>query len=512
MVWTREAKDGGQNSSKVDPRQGGSDKARWEAADMETQGGARGEKWGNSSAQVAAGGTAGGRQQDMRQQQVLHQPPERRHPTPGKRNVSPLVGGAEGAKGVLNVAWVNVGKIPLDKRHERNIAYVGSLVGVTLEIDKATINRPKSVRIKLGCRDAEDIPASAEGVLGGHFYDFFFSVDKILVKNPPREKITVQQETEEGNTAKKARFNTDARVERNIASSSNMGESLAPPRTAGGGYGKNMVINPVEENIEEEKNKMIVRRCYLRRKVKKWIVPSSASGKIFSSYLEACMGEPVVTEIDPNESSGQQKMQSYSVQSPDNSCEKVEVIPTPPVREEMQVRFRKRNVGANVEHVGVRAERMAQKKDLQVKKTSPGNSFEVLSNLEIISDIAQMGVSIPDDNFESIDIISELEISRANIAKKVDKNDKQQDKMLFITNAAREASPLDTEWVGDEDLDVNDFTIVRSRKKESKKVNITITKHVTRSQKQKVGDDAGKAMAPGKPSTKTQLPKNRKND
>ncbi|KAE8795069.1 hypothetical protein D1007_30275 [Hordeum vulgare] len=148
------------------------------------------------------------------------------------------------------------------------------------------------------------------------------------------------------------------------------------------------------------------------------IVPSSVPGKKFSPYLEACMGEPVVTEMDPNEISGQQKMQSYLVQSPDNSGEKVDVVPTPPVREEMQVRFRKRNVGANVEHAGVTAERMAQKRDLQGKKISPGNSFEVLSNLEIISAPAQMGVNIPDDNFETIDIIRELEISRANIAKK----------------------------------------------------------------------------------------------
>uniref|UniRef100_A0A453QLF1 Uncharacterized protein n=1 Tax=Aegilops tauschii subsp. strangulata TaxID=200361 RepID=A0A453QLF1_AEGTS len=59
-----------------------------------------------------------------------------------------------GAKGVLNIAWVNVSNIPLDKRCEKNIAYVGSLVGVTLDIDKSTINRPESVRIKLGCRDA----------------------------------------------------------------------------------------------------------------------------------------------------------------------------------------------------------------------------------------------------------------------------------------------------------------------------------------------------------------------
>uniref|UniRef100_A0A453QMC0 DUF4283 domain-containing protein n=1 Tax=Aegilops tauschii subsp. strangulata TaxID=200361 RepID=A0A453QMC0_AEGTS len=85
-----------------------------------------------------------------------------------------------GAKGVLNIAWVNVSNIPLDKRCEKNIAYVGSLVGVTLDIDKSTINRPESVRIKLGCRDAKNIPAKAEGVLGDHFYDFFYSVDKIL--------------------------------------------------------------------------------------------------------------------------------------------------------------------------------------------------------------------------------------------------------------------------------------------------------------------------------------------
>uniref|UniRef100_A0A8I7B856 Uncharacterized protein n=1 Tax=Hordeum vulgare subsp. vulgare TaxID=112509 RepID=A0A8I7B856_HORVV len=95
---------------------------------------------------------------------------------------------------------------------------------------------------------------------------------------------------------------------------------------------------------------------------------------------------------------------------------------------------------------------MAQKRDLQGKKISPGNSFEVLSNLEIVSAAAQMGVNIPDDNFETIDIIRELELSRANIAKKVDKNDKQQDKIFFITNVGGEASPLDTEWVGDEDL------------------------------------------------------------
>ncbi|KAE8813123.1 hypothetical protein D1007_09899 [Hordeum vulgare] len=97
------------------------------------------------------------------------------------------------------------------------------------------------------------------------------------------------------------------------------------------------------------------------------IVPSSISfpSKKFLSYLDACVGEPVVTEMDPTDIYDDQKNQSYLVQSPDNSSEQVEVIPTPPVREEMQTRYSKRNVGGNMEHMGLRAERLAQKRDLQ---------------------------------------------------------------------------------------------------------------------------------------------------
>ncbi|KAE8805862.1 hypothetical protein D1007_18011 [Hordeum vulgare] len=150
------------------------------------------------------------------------------------------------------------------------------------------------------------------------------------------------------------------------------------------------------------------------------IVPSSISfpSKKFLSYLDACVGEPVVTEMDPTDIYDDQKNQSYLVQSPDNSSEQVEVIATPPVREEMQTRYSKRNVGGNMEHMGLRAERLAQKRDLQGNSISHVNSFEVLSNLEIMSAAVKMGVNIPDDDFDSIDIIRELEISRANIAKK----------------------------------------------------------------------------------------------
>ena len=36
-----------------------------------------------------------------------------------------------GSKGVMEVAWVRISNVPLDKRSERNLAYVASLVGGT---------------------------------------------------------------------------------------------------------------------------------------------------------------------------------------------------------------------------------------------------------------------------------------------------------------------------------------------------------------------------------------------
>lgn len=92
LVWTRDVDDGGQNSSNMDPRRGQPDRGRWEATAMESQSdGRRNEKWGDNNQGMVGSGNSGHRQQ----QQDLCQQQECRHQTPGKRNASPLVGGAE---------------------------------------------------------------------------------------------------------------------------------------------------------------------------------------------------------------------------------------------------------------------------------------------------------------------------------------------------------------------------------------------------------------------------------
>ena len=66
---------------------------------------------------------------------------------------------------------------------------MASLVGVPLEIDAATLHRPDSARVKLGCRNVDAIPMIAEAVLGGHFYDFLYEVDQVVVRDPESEKM-----------------------------------------------------------------------------------------------------------------------------------------------------------------------------------------------------------------------------------------------------------------------------------------------------------------------------------
>jgi hypothetical protein len=92
-----------------------------------------------------------------------------------------------GAKAVLQKAWVRISNIPLDKRVEENAFYVGSLVGVSLDLDISTLHKPEYVRVLVGCGDVDMIHASAEGCLGDNFYDFFYEIDKVIVGGAPKD-------------------------------------------------------------------------------------------------------------------------------------------------------------------------------------------------------------------------------------------------------------------------------------------------------------------------------------
>jgi hypothetical protein len=55
-----------------------------------------------------------------------------------------------GAKAEIVTAWFRISGIPTEKRSERRVAYVSSLVGIPLEIDKVNLKRWDYVRVRIG--------------------------------------------------------------------------------------------------------------------------------------------------------------------------------------------------------------------------------------------------------------------------------------------------------------------------------------------------------------------------
>jgi hypothetical protein len=74
-----------------------------------------------------------------------------------------------GAKAEIETVWFRIFGIPAEKRTEKRAAYVASLVGIPIEVDKNNLRKWDYVRVKIGCRDVSKVPATVEGLLDLHF-------------------------------------------------------------------------------------------------------------------------------------------------------------------------------------------------------------------------------------------------------------------------------------------------------------------------------------------------------
>jgi hypothetical protein len=82
--------------------------------------------------------------------------------------------------------------VPYDKRSVLTMAYVGSLVGSTQEVDKSTLNRTDYVRIRLAARDVTKVPEVAECSISEYLYGFFFEREVEAKEAPDKVKTTMQ--------------------------------------------------------------------------------------------------------------------------------------------------------------------------------------------------------------------------------------------------------------------------------------------------------------------------------
>ena len=155
-----------------------------------------------------------------------------------------------GAKADLQKAWVRVRNVPLEKRCVQHVSYAGAVVGVTLEVDKATLHKPEYACILLGCREVDKIQPSAEGMLGEQFYDFYYEVERLVVGAPAASQYSIPVDSNSPSAPKKARFDFHASTsyEQGGTSASAVGDSFCQ------NYSATTRLSTVSENEEEEES------------------------------------------------------------------------------------------------------------------------------------------------------------------------------------------------------------------------------------------------------------------
>jgi hypothetical protein len=79
--------------------------------------------------------------------------------------------------------------IPYDLRSKETTTFVGSLVGATTAVDKASLKRIDYMRIKFASKDVSKIPKIAEGAILPYLYDFRFERKVEMAVTGPRVPI-----------------------------------------------------------------------------------------------------------------------------------------------------------------------------------------------------------------------------------------------------------------------------------------------------------------------------------
>jgi hypothetical protein len=148
---------------------------------------------------------------------------------------------------------VRVRNIPPEKRCDDHAAYAGSLVGVTLEVDQATLHKPEYCRILLGYRDINNLPETAESVLGDYFYIFSYEVETIVAQRPPvmRNAVTVTN-TSVPSSPKRARTGSYSAA----SAASGDGQTGDNSQSVGTGIGRShtQVLETVPERYSHEES------------------------------------------------------------------------------------------------------------------------------------------------------------------------------------------------------------------------------------------------------------------
>jgi hypothetical protein len=215
---------------------------------------------------------------------------------------------------------------------------------------------------------------------------------------------------------------------------------------------------------------------------------------------------PTITEVTGDASFPLTGSPDYLVQSPDSSPNIVQ-------DESCGSRFSSRlQVSVNSDTME-KASALSRKRNLEGNHDSApnplsSNSFAVLFNNQIVAKANLMGVKIPDGNFDTINLVRDLELARNSLGSK-HKSVKPLSSVLFIESNEGTTTPLSMDWISSNDNDDSSFTLVESRKKKNmkRKSSVSASRPITRSQRNKKAESTNCALSPGRVSRTRSKPK-----
>ncbi|TVU44513.1 hypothetical protein EJB05_03957, partial [Eragrostis curvula] len=386
------------------------------------------------------------------------------------------------AKPEMQQAWFRVRGIPYDKRSEKTLAYVGSLVGSVTDIDERSLHKLEYVRMKICCRDVTKVPATAEGAIIPFLYEFSYEREIFIPSQPPVETVQIAAPSAGEPSTKKPRMDAGPRGTAGtntlqiavtpMPQRTGGGSQSAPPKTgtkfmhdAQKGYKQSQSeIESEEPMMDDTKDKTKATVEVVDSDDEDDDLLSEEFGINLGGECEGASSQHTVGLVICPQSAMHKEVQEtlYNLEeSYGDDMEKKEetqqIVSDLPAGVTEAQRIQTTRQSSRIQ------DQVMNK--MQNKQTVISNkrNLEVLSN-PIISDIAnEMDILLSNDDFETVELLKDLEIARHALQNKIPEKcvetsaDNTVNEIPVLGEQSKETLLL--EWEK-EDSDEEAFTLV----------------------------------------------------
>ena len=399
-------------------------------------------------------------------------------------------------------------------------------MGKTLLIDESTRFNRDFVRLKIACRDVNLVPPSAKCSLGMLLYDFYFEKDEPVEDNQDMLKTKIQVDSADGRQPSVKKMKTSQTsgdvVGTGVDAQTSLGENVSSTYGKSGGKDVKWGGSPIKlSSSAPGKFNFAIHNVVSKMKNKQDLLPGESQqdpnsltslsqdevipaatydprGEADAEVSEensdtSCDYEREVMKVMGSDAESSKKRehlfmarctQFESEESlhkvlhkplPSGKSATIEGIPLDlsklvnPCDDIKAKRFERRTSERIQKNMVV--EKSSNKRSLEGNHIPSSNSFSMLDNDELITRSTSMGVDLHCANFDSIDMLRNMEEARNALYNKQN----QSNTCSPITESPLEVGDILNQDEGDSDTDGEPFTVVTSKRNKKPVVRLSLS-------------------------------------